>query len=63
MELYSVESPLVVLEIEIDKEALSAVRFSNKPFKTKIILLKLQTLLSKSWKNTLLIKRFFRNSN
>ena len=33
MELYSVESPLGVLEIEIDKEALSAVRFSNKPFK------------------------------
>jgi|TARA_B110000438_G_scaffold32335_1_gene31885 methylated-DNA-[protein]-cysteine S-methyltransferase len=35
MELYTIESPLGVLEIEIDKEALSAVRFSNKPFKNK----------------------------
>jgi len=35
MELYSVESPLSVLEIVIDKEALSAVRISNKPFKNK----------------------------
>ena len=35
MELYTIKSPLGVIEIEIHKEALSALRFSNKPFENK----------------------------
>ena len=32
MELYTIKSPLGIIEIEIDKEALSAIRYSNKSF-------------------------------
>ena len=35
MELYTIKSPLGVIEIEIHKEALSALQFSNKPFENK----------------------------